>query len=159
VRSFARYGGRVSRALLQLKYRPDRQLVAVMGEWLLEVYEREGWNAGVVIPVPLSNHRTRERGFNQAALLAETFGSRAGLPVDTSSLKRTEDTRSQVGLNPSERWENVRRAFKADSLTIESADILVVDDLYTTGATLSACAIALRVAGARSVVGLTVARA
>lgn len=159
VRSFARYTGRVTQALLHLKYRPDRQLASVMGAWLEELYVWEGWSAEVVVPVPLSKHRIQQRGFNQAALLSEAFGSRAGLPVDSRHLKRVEDTRSQVGLDPFERWHNVLQAFNAESRSFEGADVLLVDDLFTTGATLSACATAIRAAGARSVAGLTVARA
>ena len=159
MRSFTRYAGRVTPALLHLKYRPDRQLASVIGAWLEEVYRRQDWSVGVVVPVPLSKHRMQQRGFNQAALLAEAFGRRAGLPIDTSRLKRIEDTRSQVGLNPQERWENVKQAFRAENRSFEGVDVLVVDDLFTTGATLSACAAAIRAAGAQTVVGLTVARA
>jgi ComF family protein len=159
VRSFAKYSGRVSHALLHLKYHPDRQLAAVMGGWLEELYRREGWSAEVVVPVPLSKHRAQKRGFNQAALLAEALGALIDLPVDSSSLQRVEDTRSQVGLDPDERWKNVEYAFRAGSRTFKDMDVLVVDDLFTTGATLSACAMASRAAGARSVFGLTIARA
>ncbi|MFV1860071.1 MAG: double zinc ribbon domain-containing protein [Anaerolineales bacterium] len=159
VRSYARYKGPVAQALLHLKYRPNRRLASVMGAWLEELRVRYGWRAEVVVPVPLSKRRMQQRGFNQAALLAEAFGHRAGLSVDPSRLKRVVDTRSQVGLNPYERWHNVRKAFKAESRSFEGADVLVVDDLFTTGATLSACATELRAAGAQSVAGLTVARA
>ncbi|MFQ5922967.1 MAG: double zinc ribbon domain-containing protein [Anaerolineales bacterium] len=158
-RSYARYTGRVTQALLHLKYRPDRRLASVMGAWLEELYLQEGWSGEVVVPVPLGKHKMQQRGFNQAALLAEAFGSRAGLPVDSSCLKRVKDTRSQVGLDPHERWHNVRQAFRAETPSFESANVLVVDDLFTTGATLSACATAIRATGAHSVIGLTVARA
>lgn len=159
VRSYARYKGPVAQALLHLKYHPDRRLVSEMGAWLDELHVREGWRARVVVPVPLSKRRLQHRGFNQASLLAEALGRCAGLPVDPSRLKRVNDTRSQVGLDPHERWHNVRKAFQAEARSFEGADVLVVDDLFTTGATLSACATAIRAAGAQSVVGLTVARA
>ena len=159
MRSFARYSGRVTQALLHLKYHPDRQLAAVMGVWLEELYEREGWRAEVIVPVPLSKQRAQKRGFNQAALLADALSSRIDLPVDSSSLRRVEDTRSQVGLDPHERWKNVEHVFGARSQSLKDMDVLLVDDLFTTGATLSACAEAIRASGARSVLGLTVARA
>jgi len=159
VRSFARYSGRVTRALLHLKYHPDRQLAAVMGDWLKEVYERQGWAVEVLVPVPLSRPRAQKRGFNQAALLADALSSRTDLPVDSSSLQRVEDTRSQVGLGPHERWKNVEHVFKVGSKSFTDMDVLIVDDLFTTGATLSACAIAIRASGARSITGLTIARA
>jgi len=159
VRSFARYSGRITQALLHLKYHPDRQLAAAMGAWLEELYVREGWGAEVIVPVPLSKQRAQKRGFNQAGLLADALGSRIDLPVDSSSLLRIEDTRSQVGLDPHERWKNVEHVFKVGSHSLKDMDVLIVDDLFTTGATLSACAVAIRASGARSVTGLTVARA
>ena len=128
-----------------------------MAQWLNRLYEREGWTAGVLVPVPLSKHRLQQRGFNQATLLAEALGPRIGLPVDTRRLIRVVDTRSQVGLDPNERWHNVSKAFEADKF--DGADVLLIDDLFTTGATLSACALAARAAGAHSVRALTVARA
>ena len=119
VRSFARYSGRVTQALLHLKYHPDLQLAAVMGVWLEELYEREGWRAEVIVPVPLSKQRAQKRGFNQAALLADALSSRIDLPVDSSSLRRVEDTRSQVGLDPHERWKNVEHVFGARSQSLK----------------------------------------
>ncbi len=159
VRSFARYTGRVTQALLHLKYHPDRQLAAVMGAWLEELYVGEGWSVEVLVPVPLSKHRAQMRGFNQAALLADALSSRIDLPVDKRSLLRIEDTRSQVGLDPHQRWKNVEHVFKVGSQSLKDLDVLIVDDLFTTGATLSACTVAIRASGAQSVTGLTVARA
>ena len=159
MRSYAKYSGRVAHALIHLKYHPDRQLAGMMGAWLEELYVREGWRAELVVPVPLSDDRLQKRGFNQAALLAEALGGLTDLPVDSNSLHRVEDTRSQVGLDPHERWKNVQHAFKAGFRSLEDTDVLIVDDLFTTGSTLSACANACRAAGARSVIGLTVARA
>ena len=159
MRSFARYSGRIAQALLHLKYRPDRQLAKVMGGWLEKIYRRESWRADVVVPIPLSSHRAQKRGFNQAALLAEALGALIEWPVDSSNLRRVEDTRSQVGLDPQERWKNVEHAFAAGPRSFEDMDVLLVDDLFTTGATLSACAAASRAAGASNVMGLTVARA
>jgi ComF family protein len=130
-----------------------------MGGWLEQLYAQEGWSADVIAPVPLSKRKVRKRGFNQADLLAQEFGAGIGVPVDSSSLQRTRDTRSQVGLDPLERWENVEHVFKAEPRSFEGAKVLIVDDLFTTGATLSACARASRAAGAGSVMGLTVARA
>ena len=131
----------------------------MMGSWLEELYVRQGWNVEVVVPVPLSRQKMQVRGFNQAALLAKAFGGRAGVRVELGDLRRVKDTRSQVGLDPDARWRNVQQAFRAEALIFEGAHVLVLDDLFTTGATLSACAAAIRAAGAGSVVGLTVARA
>jgi predicted amidophosphoribosyltransferase len=98
-----------------------------MGAWLGDLYGREGWRAEVVVPVPLSKHRAQKRGFNQAALLAEALAALIDLPVDSSSLQRVEDTRSQVGLDPHQRWKNVEHAFSAGSRSFEDMDVLFVD--------------------------------
>jgi len=100
-----------------------------MGGWLEELYKREGWSAEVVVPVPLSRHRAQKRGFNQAALLAEALSALIDLPVNSDSLRRVVDTRSQVGLDPRERWRNVEHAFSAGSRSFEDMEVLVVDDL------------------------------
>ncbi len=130
-----------------------------MGGWLNEVYEKSGLSGGIVVPVPLGSDRLQERGFNQAALLATEFGRRAGLDVTAEHLYRTRETRSQVGLDPHERWDNVEGAFRAHPRKFVDSAVILVDDLFTTGATLSSCASALRAAGAQMVIGLTVARA
>jgi ComF family protein len=111
-----------------------------------------------LVPVPL--HRTREarRGYNQAALLTKELGARIGLPVEPT-LERVIETQRQVGLSAADRALNVRNAF-AVIATAKCVDkrIVLVDDVFTTGATLGACAIALKRAGAAWVGALTIAR-
>jgi ComF family protein len=158
VRSYARYTGRLVQALLHLKYRPDQKLAAVMGSWLAGVYPVQEWQATRVAPVPLSAARYQQRGFNQAELLARALAARLSLPVERG-LRRLWDTRSQVGLDPAERTANVRNAFGADPGAFTGQVVLIVDDLYTTGATIAACARAILAAGAVRAVGLTVGRA
>lgn len=159
VRSHARYTGRLASALIHLKYRPDERLAQHMAGWLAKLARRESWVATAVVPVPLAKSRMRRRGFNQARLLSEHLARSLNLPNLSGRLKRVEETRSQVGLIPSERWANVRKAFEAAPEAFAGQRVLLVDDLMTTGATLSACADALRRAGARRVWGLTVGRA
>jgi ComF family protein len=146
-------------ALLALKYRPDRRLAEVMGGWLWELLAREGWNPSIIVPVPLSVRRRQQRGFNQAELLAEALARRASIRMRASGLKRVRETRSQVGLDRWERWQNVNAAFEVPRNDLRGEAVLLVDDLTTTGATLSSCAAALHAAGARQVWGLTVGRA
>ena len=159
VRSYAKYKGPLVRALVQLKYRPNRALAALMAAWLVQMYRRENWQVTMVMAVPLGKARMRQRGYNQAGMIAREFAKALHLPYAPSVLKRVRETRSQVGLNASARFENVRGAFSSDPHYVQEETILVIDDLYTTGATMSACAHALLQARAKAVYGLSVARA
>ncbi len=158
-RSFARYRPPLDAAILHLKYRPDRRLAEVMGGWLAELYTTAGWQADLITAVPLSPKRQRQRGYNQAALLGAALGGRIGLPVCDGALARRRETGTQVGLGPAGRRQNVAGAFEARTTWVQGKAVIVVDDLYTTGATLGACAVSLIDAGASRVYSLTVARA
>jgi ComF family protein len=159
VRSYALYDGPLIRALLQLKYRPNQRLAEVMAGWLQHLFRREEWSASIVAAVPLSVSRLRQRGYNQAALIASTLARMLELPYDGRALRRIRETPSQVGLDPTERWHNVSGAFKSYLSNGSSQAVLLVDDLFTTGATMAACASALEASGVERIVGLTVARA
>jgi ComF family protein len=110
-----------------------------------------------IVPVPLYPARARERGFNQAELVARELARWLGRPVESGWLARIKDTLSQTGLTPVQRVENVRGAFEARA-KLDRQRILLLDDVCTTGATLNACARALRRGGAASVQAVTVAR-
>ena len=111
-----------------------------------------------IIPVPLHPRRLQERGYNQAALLAEGLGERLGIPVLLDVLVRIKYTKPQVGLTAEERKENVRGAFACPHKALIGKSVLLVDDVCTTGATLEACSVALKTAGATRVLGFTLAR-
>jgi ComF family protein len=115
--------------------------------------------ADVVVPVPLHATRLRERGYNQAGLLARELAQQTKLSIDEQTLARERATAPQVELNARQRRENVHDAFRCSSDGLAGSRVLLVDDVCTTGATLEACAIALRKGGARSVQALTLARA
>ncbi len=159
VRSYAWYDGPLLRALLHLKYRPNRRVADLMGQWLAGIIQKEGWEGSKVLSVPLGKKRMRQRGYNQADLIAEGLAKHLGLEWGKSSLVRIRETRSQVGLDQIARRLNVQGAFRADPREVEGHEIFLVDDLLTTGATLLACSEALQNAGVRRVYGLTVARA
>jgi ComF family protein len=158
-RSYAHYEGSIARALLMLKYRPSRSLADVMGGWLAVLVESQGWEISTIVPVPLGVERMKQRGYNQAALLGGALAKRLGVPIENELLERHRETRSQVGLDPHARHENVHGAFHAVREIRLDERCLLVDDLFTTGATLAACAYALLEAGSRNLYAVTVARA
>lgn len=153
------YAGALRAAVLTLKREPH--VSARLARLLLEAQSRAPLSGATrVVPVPLRAERERERGFNQAALLARTLAAAAGLPLDEWSLVRTAHTaRHRAGMDARARRETVEDAFRVVRPRLVAGErVLVVDDVYTTGATVSACAEALRAAGAAEVLVLTVAR-
>lgn len=159
LRSWSIFEAPVRNALHRLKYRRDVGLGEALTPQLLVFVESLGWEYERVVPVPLSGRRLSERGYNQASLIARPLALAMGIPYVPGALARTRDTRSQVGLTRTARRENVNGAFQGHPKSVRGLKILVVDDVATTGATLSACAESLYAAGAREVFGLTVARA
>lgn len=113
----------------------------------------------LLIPVPLHIKRLRERGFNQSLLLANQIGKKHKLPVDFSLLKRCKFTLTQTGLDKAEREINIKGAFAvADKEKIKGKKIILIDDVYTTGATINECARVLLKAGAQKTAVLTLSR-
>ncbi|HVS87737.1 MAG TPA: ComF family protein [Candidatus Acidoferrum sp.] len=159
-RSYAAYDGALVRAILLLKFARMEPLGAWFAERLVEVVKSEGLEADVVVPVPLHRERERERGYNQADLIARPLAKRLKLPHRAVLLVRTRPRPDKHVLTLEERWESVRGAFATrPGSQVDNLRVLLVDDVMTTGATLDACARALLDAGAKSVIGLTVARA
>jgi ComF family protein len=115
--------------------------------------------ADLIVPVPLHASRLRERGYNQSTLLAQQLSHTSGLPLVESALKRIRATSPQVTLNAAERKINVSNAFEASGDIVQGRQVLLVDDVCTTGATLGSSSVALRQAGAASVWAITLARA
>ena len=162
-RSFGAYEGVLRKVLHLFKYQGMRLLAAPLAERMARVFNQERWGqAGFhgLVAVPLAPARLRQRGYNQAELLARHLGRRIGLPVLKETCRRVRATAVQTGLTRPQRLENVRGAFAPGprAALVAGRDLLLVDDVLTTGATLSACARALRQAGARRVSALTVAR-
>lgn len=114
----------------------------------------------LLVPVPLHPRRLRQRGFNQSVILAREIAKRRGIDMDFRALRRIVDTESQAGLKKEERRSNIRKAFSIpDPERVRGRRILLVDDVYTTGSTLSECARILLKADAEAVGALTLARA
>ena len=113
----------------------------------------------LVVPVPLHPDRRRERGYNQAELIARPLARRLSLKLESRLLVRTKPRPPRLVLSRSEHWKSARGAYATrEGARVDKLRILLVDDVLTTGATLDACSRALKKAGAASVVGLTVAR-
>ncbi len=162
LRSVALYGD-AARALVQgLKYRDRTDYALMMARWMLRASEGAVEAADVIVPVPLHRYRLVWRKFNQSAELARALGALSGRPVLYDAVRRIRPTRRQVGLGQKAREENVRGAFaitQAGRAALFGRRAVLVDDVYTTGATVAAVTRALRRAGVSDVTVLTFARA
>lgn len=153
------YGGPLRTALHALKYRGRRDAAAPLAGRLAALAPPEVVaDASAVVPVPLHPARLAARGFNQAELLAAALASRLRLPLLPAALRRVRQETPQVTLDAAARRANVARAFVPGSARVHGR-IVLVDDVFSTGATVGACARALREAGARDVAVVTLARA
>jgi ComF family protein len=159
LRSWAVFENPVQKALHRLKYRRDTGIGEALANQMSTFVINLSWPVDTVIPIPLGKKRLKERGYNQVAMVAAPLSIQLGLDYHPSALLRARETRSQVGLSARERQENVRNAFYADRKKVSGRIILLMDDVATTGATLSSAAEACYVSGAREVFALTVARA
>jgi ComF family protein len=159
--SLGPYEGSLRAVVHELKYRGRRRAAAGLAERLLEDHSVRAALQGAegFVPVPLHPRRHRERGFNQSEELARALAERCGLSIVEGALVRRADTPPQAGLGAAARRANVRGAFAVRRRPrVAGRALVLVDDVYTTGATARACAAALREAGARDVRVLTVAR-
>lgn len=157
--AFGYYGGALAIAIRRLKYEDRPYLARPLGELLRSACRAAKISAEAVLPVPLHPRRLAERGYNQSALLAAHVARELGAPLVTSALARRVDTAPQVELSGDDRHANVAAAFAVTSAaSVERRALVLVDDVSTTGATLSACRQALLAAGARRVLGVAVAR-
>jgi len=162
VRVVGAYQGPLQSCIHALKYDGNTRLAEPLGQLLAEGYINYDMHADVVIPVPLHRERQQQRGYNHAHLLAQVCSARIGVPLRNDVLIRHRATPAQVGLNPNERRENVAGAFLCTAAfatrALHGRTVLLIDDVYTTGATLEACATPLFAAGAAAVCGLVLAR-
>jgi len=159
-RSGYRTEGQVLDAIIGFKYREEYYQQGRLVRWLTETFDRHAqpgeWHA--LVPVPLYHRRHRERGFNQAHEMAQGLASKRKIPV-LDCLYRYRETVSQTKLERTARWENMSGAFQMKrGFDVRARNLLVIDDVFTTGATVNACAQALAKAGAGQLAVLTVAR-
>lgn len=160
-RAFApfEHEGSLAKAIQRFKYEDRSDLARPLGVLLAAMTKQElASMPGVLVPLPLHEARFRERKFDQAGLLTAVLAQRTGRQLQAGWLSRTRDTRRQVGLTEAEREANVRGAFQA-SAAVRGAEVVLVDDVLTSGATAREAVRALVSAGAARVFVLTLARA
>lgn len=163
VMSVWEYEGLIEKAILKIKYDGCYDII---NELVKKAFQKIELNLPLdtyITYVPMYKKRERQRGFNQAELIAMKVGEKTGRPV-VKLLEKIKDNRTQIGLNPQERIENVKNVFVATPLMeaplIEAKppSILLIDDVYTTGATMGECTRVLKKAGMKNIYGFTLAR-
>jgi ComF family protein len=159
IRSPFRFDGVIRSAIHQLKYRNLRAIAPLLALLMSEYLASCDLNADIVIPVPLHHRRMRERGYNQSALLAKELAKMTGIPLDETSLVREKYILPQARTNSvEERRANVRGAFIYRGDNVKGKNVLLVDDVATSGATMNSAASVIKSAGAAAVWGLALAR-
>ena len=157
------YNDTMRQAIHRFKYdsRPKHgiPLGGLMADYAYEILPRDVV-ISMVVPIPLHQSKRRERGFNQAEILARTICEQLSLNLDATALMRTRNTDRQAGLNIAERHENMEDAFAVqDDATVAGKNILLIDDIYTTGSTIQACRTALLARGAHRVLSYSLSYA
>ena len=161
-RAVGHYEGSLLTAIHAFKYQGQSALGRILGRLMADhdYHDFHISSCTMIIPVPLHVRRLRERGFNQALILARAIARRHELPLDFTSLMRQVATPPQITLGKTERQRNVRDAFRIrEPGRVKGEKIIIVDDVYTTGSTLNECARVLLEGGANEVAALTLARA
>ncbi|MEK6221053.1 MAG: ComF family protein [Chloroflexota bacterium] len=158
-RAYGVYAGNFRDALRSLKYKRNIGLGEIFSKYLQEIVLHQNRPIDFIVPIPLSQKRLKDRGYNQVAIISKPLAWRLNLPHHPKALKRVRDTISQINLDRAARAKNVKDAFRADEDIVSKKNILLVDDIMTTGATLNAGAQALIEAGAAQVFAIIVARA
>jgi ComF family protein len=159
MRSWAVFDSPIQDGLHTMKYQRNIGLGEALALQMVEFVRSLEWDVDVLIPVPLSKKRLRERGYNQVALVARPLAYQAVITYAPKALWKSKETRSQVGLNIRQRHENVHNAYQADARVVKQKSVLLMDDVSTTGSTISSCTDTLLSSGEREVYAITIARA
>lgn len=148
----------VSAAIYKFKYQNKRNYGKIFAKEMAAVYGKQilSWGIDEIIPIPLHKKRMRKRGYNQAGILAEGLGRYLDIPVNQKALYRIRNTRPQKQLNDSQRISNLKGAFAVSKQYQAKSNILLVDDIYTTGNTIHRAAKMLKKAGVKKVYFLTI---
>lgn len=143
------YGGLLKQAIRAMKYENQPQVARPLGQWLGQAWLESQLHRQklVVIPIPLHKSKQKQRGYNQAALIAKSFCEETGLKLKLDGLERVRETKAQFSLSELERKANLAEAFQVGQKFRSDAPVLLVDDIYTTGATAASAVQALGDAG------------
>lgn len=149
----------VAGSLYRFKYAGRREYARFYAE---EIVKKLGgtirtWKPDALVPVPIHRLRRRERGYNQAEVLAREIGKRTGIPVVPNLIRRVKKTLPQKLLDDAGRQNNLKRAFKIHGNDVKLKKVIIIDDIYTTGSTVDACAVELKRAGVEEVYFITAA--
>ena len=157
-RSLWLHKGPVKWSIYQFKYKNHRVYAEYYARELYRIYGQKikAWSIDVIIPVPLHWKRRRKRGYNQAEMLAKELGRISGIRVETRNIKRIRETKPQKEMNHKQRKRNVRDAFRVTKRWKGGGNVLLIDDIYTTGNTIDAVARKLKEKGASKVMFLTI---
>lgn len=147
------YDKNIKGAMYRFKYSNKREYAQFFGNILAARYGylMRRWNVEVIIPIPLYRTKYLKRGYNQAELIAKELSKQMKIPVDSKLLIRCRKTRAMKELNDEERLKNLQNAFKLSKSIVKYKRVLLVDDIYTTGATMDACAGILKEGGVKDV--------
>ena len=157
--SAAPFGSPLREAIHAYKYEGGRNLDAPLAAYMSAAFVASGETADLIIPVPIHKKRQRERGYNQSELMAKHISLAVNVPMRAQAMTRERHTSQQAKLSAAERKANVRDAFSAEPSMLKNKRVLLVDDVFTTGATLMEAGRAALAAGASQALALTLARA
>jgi ComF family protein len=157
-RALINYDENAGSSMAKIKYKNKREYLDFYGEAICARYGKliRRMESDVLVPVPVHPSRRKERGFNQAELLARRIGEHLGIAVCSTMLVRNKKTMPQKGLDPAGRLKNLEEAFSAGEMIKEVESVILVDDIYTTGSTIEACTRALKKAGIKRVYFLAI---
>jgi competence protein ComFC len=159
MRSWAVFDSPVQNGLHSMKYKRNIGLGEALALQMVEFVRSLQWAVDLLITVLLGRKRMQERGYNDVALVAQPLAYRSGIHSLPHALWKARETWSQLGLNVSQRQKKIQDAYQADARRVARKSVLVMDDVSTTGSTISASTEALLSAGAKEVYGITIARA
>lgn len=157
-RALINYDEQAKTSMVKIKYKNKREYLDFYGDAISLRYEKmiRRMESGGLVPVPVHPSRKKERGFNQAEILAQKIGAKLNIPVFPDMLVRNKKTIPQKALNPTERLKNLEEAFMPGKIVPGVKNVILIDDIYTTGSTVEACTRVLKKSGINKVYILTI---